>query len=185
MKTKTCKNSDCGEEYQSNGIDPCSGLCPSCCYNKRNATKKKYEIKRTPIKRAPLRKQKTYFKKSNNNKAKQARKFRKYVEAKAAHDCEKWGELRCCITGAFICKQGDDYSKIQGMCCSHILEGSQGKKYYWILDASVWMTPEIHNKWQFGDKEVREEMENICPEICRRREWLLSLTDEQIQKLSL
>ena len=180
---KTCKT--CGDPYESSGIDPCSGLCRSCCYEKRNKSKKLTQLKRTPLKRPTAKKQKTYFKKAKKNRTTAASRFRRYVEAKAKHDCEKWGSITCCITGAFICEQGDDYSQIKGMCCSHIIPGSKGRKFYWILDASVWMTPEVHMKYETATQEQMNEFISICPEIERRREWLLSLSEEEIKTLSI
>jgi hypothetical protein len=183
-RQKKCQG--CGEPLESTtGIRPCSKLCMSCCANKPKQRKalprsgkpiaKRKPLPRNtkPLKRSTKRLKRTRLKTTNSF---DTARFRRYIDFKVSFDIARGVPIACVETGKLI--PHHDTSLISGMCVSHVLDGASNKKYYWLPDASVWMTPDAHRQWHEGDRKSMR-----CYDLMmKRREWLLALPQDYINE---
>ena len=151
----------------------------SCCAKKQRGSSKS-QLKRTPLKssRKPIRSSRKPLKRSKIKKGDgfDHARWRRYIEHKVHFDKVRGVPIACVETGTLI--PHDDPSQIQGMCVSHVLAGSSNTKYYWLPDASVWMTPEVHHQWGHGDRKSLR----CYSMMIERQEWFKSLPDEYIKQ---
>lgn len=178
--TKICKGIDCEKElHPVKGIRPCRDLCINCCAKERQNSNKS-QLKRTPLNtgQKPIRSSKRPLKRSNTKKGSgfDRARWRRYIERKVHLDTLRGIPIACVETGVLI--PHDNPALINGMCVSHVLAGSSNKKYYWLPDASVWMTPAVHEKWENGDRKSMR----CYVELTKRQEWLKNLPDEYIKE---
>ena len=130
---------------------------------KSNKETKAYKLKRTPIKRKPLRNTSKAISKRNS----QMKKF--YTFAKKIWDSAKDKE-----TGLVKCENcpaelGYDFDpKIHGICISHIKsKGAFPELYYEPLNANV-LCRDCHYEFEFGNRTGMK----IWPEIEKRLEQI-------------
>lgn len=99
--------------------------------------------------------------------------FRQFLEDKATEIIKQQGEISCAVSGRNIYpKMYKNVFDIPGNFLCHLNTKGAAPHLYWNLNNVVFMLPEYHNIWEFGDRTTLDNydfliaLKNSAKENC-------------------